>query len=60
MEDLEQKYENKENIIDNNDILDNYGTYLENSSNFNKYENEKNLINEIDKSFKSKYKNNMI
>ena len=60
LEDLEQKYENKENIIDNNDILDNYGTYLENSSNFNKYENEKNLINEIDKSFKSKYQNNMI
>ena len=39
LEELEQKYENKENI----DILDNYGTYLDNSNDYNKYEEELSL-----------------
>ena len=42
LEDLDKKYKKEENINDNNDILENYGTYLGNTTNYNynKYENE--------------------
>ena len=41
LEDLDRKYKNEENIYDNNDILDNYGTYLGNmSKNYNDIEKE--------------------
>ena len=63
LDDLEQKYnkqENNDDYINNrpNDILDNYGTYLENSGNFdfNKYEAEPPLLCS-NESFKSPKEN---
>ena len=44
LEDLEEKYNNKENINDN-DILDNYGTYLGYTNKNDNYKNELDLLN---------------
>ena len=46
LEELEQNYNSKENNNNNDDILENYGSYLENSNVYNKYEKENYLLNE--------------
>ena len=45
MEELEQMYNSKENNNNDDDILESYGSYLENTNIYNKYEKEKYFLN---------------